>query len=154
MFVLFERKCPAKCTSQDIPPWFQERGLELRTSGLDYLKISLTRLGDQQTSIGWVKTFFFQQGTFLSNFKLGVGDMAKISYHNFITILCHVGFTILSDQCSQNNFPIIQTKPFKVTKYVKEWWIFRPKWAKIKIFFIILYLLLKNKNKDTHYKNT
>ncbi len=23
MFVLFERKCPAKCTSQDIPPWFQ-----------------------------------------------------------------------------------------------------------------------------------
>ncbi len=23
MFVLFERKCPAKWTSQDIPPWFQ-----------------------------------------------------------------------------------------------------------------------------------
>ncbi len=23
MFVLLERKCPAKCTSQDIPPWFQ-----------------------------------------------------------------------------------------------------------------------------------
>ncbi len=23
MFVLFERKCPAKWTSHDIPPWFQ-----------------------------------------------------------------------------------------------------------------------------------
>ncbi len=53
---------------------------------------------------------------------LGVGDMAKISYHvfffkyhNFIMILCHVGFTILSDQCSQNSFPIIKTRPFKVT---------------------------------------
>ncbi len=41
--------------------------------------------------------------------------MAKISYHDFITILCHVGFTILSDQCSQNYFPVIKTKPFKVT---------------------------------------
>ncbi len=48
--------------------------------------------------------------------------MAKISYHvfffisqlhDFIMILCHVGFTILSDQCSQNNFPI-KTRPFKV----------------------------------------
>ncbi len=28
-----------------------------------------------------------------------------------------IGFTILSEQCSQNNFPIIKTKPFKVTKY-------------------------------------
>ncbi len=33
--------------------------------------------------------------------RLGVGDMAKISYHiffkyhDFITILCHVGFSIL-----------------------------------------------------------
>ncbi len=34
--------------------------------------------------------------------------------HDFI-ILCPVGFTILSDQCSQNNFPIIKTRPFKVT---------------------------------------
>ncbi len=36
-------------------------------------------------------------------------------YHDFIMILCHVGFTILSDQCSQNNFPIRKTRPFKVT---------------------------------------
>ncbi len=35
--------------------------------------------------------------------------------HDFIMILCHVGLTILSDQCSQNNFPIIKTRPFKVT---------------------------------------
>ncbi len=93
--------------------------------------------------------------------------MAKISYHafffffleisrfhDFITILCHVGFTILSEQCSQNNVPVIKTNPFKVTKYKNEWWIFRPKWAKIKIFVIILSLLLKNKNKVTHYKYT
>ncbi len=36
-------------------------------------------------------------------------------YQNF-PILCHVSFTILSEQFSQNNFPI-KTKPFKVTKY-------------------------------------
>ncbi len=36
-------------------------------------------------------------------------------FHDFIMILCHVGFTIFSDQCSQNNFPIIKTRPFKVT---------------------------------------
>ncbi len=32
--------------------------------------------------------------------------------------------------------------------------IFRPKWEKIKIVVIILSLLLKNENKDTHYKYT
>ncbi len=41
----------------------------------------------------------------------------KISYHDFITVLCHVGFTIVSEQCSQNNVPVVKTKPFKVTKY-------------------------------------
>ncbi len=39
----------------------------------------------------------------LNDCLLGVGDMAKISY------LCYVGFTILSEQRSQNNFPIIKT---------------------------------------------
>ncbi len=64
------------------------------------------------------------------------------TFHDFITILCHVGFTIFffSEQCSQNNFPIIKIKPFKVTKYKKEWWIFKPKWVKIKIFVIVLSL--------------
>ncbi len=61
-------------------------------------------------------------------------------------------FCKLFEHYSQTNFPIIKTKPFKVTKYKKEWWIFRPKWVKIKIFVIILSLLLKNENKDTHYK--
>ncbi len=56
----------------------------------------------------------------------------------FFTILCHVGFTFLSVHYSQTNFPIIKTKPFKVTKYKKEWWIIRPKWAKIKIVAIVL----------------
>ncbi len=60
-------------------------------------------------------------------------------------------FCKFSEHYSQINFPIIKTKPFKVTKYKKEWQIFRPKWVKIKIFVIILSLLFKNKNKDTHY---
>ncbi len=59
-------------------------------------------------------------------------------YRDFITILCHVGFTILSEQCSQIISLLQKTNPFKVTKYKKEWWIFRPKWAKIKIFAIII----------------
>ncbi len=28
----------------------------------------------------------------------------------FITILCHVGFTIVSDRCSQHNFPFFPHK--------------------------------------------
>ncbi len=67
-------------------------------------------------------------------------------------ILCHVGFTILSDQCSQNNFPIIKTRPFKVTNIKLMVDICEVGEDKICIivFFIILCLLLKNKNKDTH----
>jgi len=72
--------------------------------------------------------------------------------HNF-TILWHVDFTILSEQCSQNNFPITKTNPFKVTKHEKVWWIFRPKWGKIQIFVIILSLLLKIRTK-IHITNT
>ncbi len=73
-------------------------------------------------------------------------------YHNF-TILCHVDFTILSEQCSLNNFLCTKTNPFKVTKYKKVWWMFRPKWGKIKIFVIILSLLLKIRTK-IHITNT
>ncbi len=36
------------------------------------------------------------------------------------TILCHVSFTILSEHYGQTNFPIIKTKPFKVTEYKKR----------------------------------
>ncbi len=58
--------------------------------------------------------------------------MAKISYHVFffyITISRFYNdslsccFTILSEQCSKNNCPIIKTKPFEVTHIKKEWWI-------------------------------
>ncbi len=63
-------------------------------------------------------------------------------------------FCKLFEHYSQTNFPIIKTKPFKVTKYKKVWQIFRPKWVKIKKIVIILSLLLKNENKDTHYKYT
>ncbi len=71
-------------------------------------------------------------------------------------ILCHVGLSILKlfEHHSQTNVPIIKTKPFKVAKYKKKrMQIFRPKWVKIKIVVIIL-SLLKNENKDTHYKYT
>ncbi len=66
-------------------------------------------------------------------------------------------FCKLSEHYSQTNFnfPVIKTKPFKVTKKKKKKrQIFRPKWVKIKICVIILSLLLKNKNKDTHYNYT
>ncbi len=84
---------------------------------------------------------------------LGVSDMAKISPFFFLEIS---RFTILSrffvmlvflfcklfEHYRQTNFLIIKTKPFKVTKYKKVWWIFRPKWVKIKnlchyFFFVI-----------------
>ncbi len=41
----------------------------------------------------------------------------KITIHNFSTILCHVGFTKLSKEYSQTDFPTLKTKPYKVTKY-------------------------------------
>ncbi len=56
--------------------------------------------------------------------------MLKISYHIFFfeisnfTILCHVDFTIVSEHCSQNIFPITKTNPFKVTKYKKVKYLF------------------------------
>ncbi len=80
--------------------------------------------------------------------------MAQISYHYFFffkyhnfTILCHVDFTIVSEQNSQNNVPITKTNPFKVTKYNKVWWIFRPKWGKIKNLCHYFIFVIKNKNK-------
>ncbi len=47
--------------------------------------------------------------------RYGKNIISQFNFHDFITILCHVGFTILSYQCSQNNVPIIKTRPFKVT---------------------------------------
>ncbi len=58
---------------------------------------------------------------------LGVGDMAKISYHDFFSeisrftilsrffVMLVLLFCKLSEYYSQTNFPIIKTKPFKVT---------------------------------------
>ncbi len=40
-----------------------------------------------------------------------------LKFLDFITVLCHVSFTSLSEQYCQTNFPIIKTKPFKETKY-------------------------------------
>ncbi len=78
--------------------------------------------------------------------------------HDIITILCHVGFTILQVvwALQPNLFPYYKDKAFqgKKRRRKKEWQIFRPKWVKIKIFVIILSLLLKNKYKETHYNYT
>ncbi len=76
-----------------------------------------------------------------------------IEQKSFFVMLVFL-FCKLFEHHSQTNFPFIKTKPFKVAKYKKEWQIFRPKWVKIKIVVIILSLLLKNENKDTHYKYT
>ncbi len=54
------------------------------------------------------------------------GSARGIMIHDFITILCHVGFSVLQDKAFQGN---------------TIWRIFRLKWVKIKIFVIILYLL-------------
>ncbi len=63
-------------------------------------------------------------------------------------------FCKLFEHNSQTNFPIIKTKPFKVTKYKKYGRYFlQAKVGEDKIF-IILSLLLKNYNKDTHCKYT
>ncbi len=52
-----------------------------------------------------------------NSFRLGCDDMAKISDHNLIpdSLSCWF-FTIVSEQYSQTNFPIIKDKSFKVTK--------------------------------------
>ncbi len=97
-----------------------------------------------QEALKWGNVLLFQR----HGFELGVGDIAKIisrfSFRN-ITIICHVGFTILSEQYSPNNFPIIKPKPFKVTNKNKK------KWAKIQIFVIILHCLTRTK---VHITNT
>ncbi len=88
--------------------------------------------------------------------------MAKISYHDFllkyhdITIpRFYRDFIMMLVLLFCLNS--VETKPFKVTKYkyVYILCIFRPKWAKIKIFVIILSSLLKIRTKihitNTHY---
>ncbi len=97
-------------------------------------------------ALKWGNVLSFQR----HGFELGVGDIAKIisrfSFRN-IRIICHVGFTILSEQYSQNNFPIIKTNHFKVTNKKKK------KWAKIQIFVIILYCLTRTKEHITNTHN-
>ncbi len=87
--------------------------------------------------------------------KLGVGDMAKISYHVFLEISrfhdslsCWFNYFIWAVQ--PKCFPIIKTNLFKITKYKKEWWIFRLKWAKVKNLCHYFIFVIQNKRKDTH----
>ncbi len=79
--------------------------------------------------------------------------------HNFILILCHVGFTILQVvwAVQPNCVPILRIKPYKVTKYkIKKngWHLVGNDIYFIILFYVIILSLLKNKNKDTHYKWT
>ncbi len=52
--------------------------------------------------------------------------MAKIyhncffKYHDFITILCHVGLTILSEHLQSNSFPSYKDKAFQGNKILKR----------------------------------
>ncbi len=78
--------------------------------------------------------FTFNRGG--GGIQVGVGDMAKISYHNYIYIYIFFfwNITILSrffvmlvllfcklpEYYNQTYFPIIKTKPFKVTEYKKS----------------------------------
>ncbi len=66
-----------------------------------------------------------------------------ITIQDLITILCHVGFSILQvvEHYSQTNFPIIKTKSYKGIQYKKVWRTFSPKWVKMKTIVIILSLL-------------
>ncbi len=66
--------------------------------------------------------------------RLGVSLFTILS--RFFVMLVFL-FCKLFEQYSQTNFPIIKTKLFKVTKYLKVWQIFRPKWVKIKVFVIV-----------------
>ncbi len=99
--------------------------------------------------------------------EVGVGDMEKNIISRFVlemsrfTILSRffvmlvLLFCKLSEHYSQTNFPITKTKPFKVKQKKKKngRYLGQSGW-RIKIFVIILSFLLKNKNKDTHYKYT
>ncbi len=62
----------------------------------------------------------------------------RLGVSRFFVMLVFL-FCKLFEHYSQTNFPIIKTKPFKVTKIKKGWQIFRPKWVKITIFVIILF---------------
>ncbi len=85
--------------------------------------------------------------------KYHVTIVLEISQFNyFITILCHVGFTIVSEQCSQNNFPITKTNPFKVTKYKNYGWYLDQSGRRLKSLSLF-YLLLKIRKK-LHITNT
>ncbi len=58
--------------------------------------------------------------------------------HSFSTILCHVGFTKLSKEYSQTDFPTLKTKPYKVTSYkIKNGKDIQAKEGEDKIFIII-----------------
>ncbi len=106
-------------------------------------------------SFGYVILICFSTHTLQPLIFLGQsrgGRYGKNIISLFIFLLLNVDFTIVSEQCSQNNFPITKTNPFMVTKYKKVWWLFRPKWGRIQIFFIILSLLLKITN--IHITNT
>ncbi len=72
-----------------------------------------------------------------------VKNISQFFLNITISRFYHDSLSCWSEQYSQTNFPIKKTNPFKVKKYKKEQWIFRPKWAKMRIFVLILSLLLK-----------
>ncbi len=82
---------------------------------------------------------------------LGVSRFTILS--RFFVMLFFL-FCKLFEHYSQTYFPIRNTKPFKVTKYLKiTWKIFRPKWVNIKIFVILFYLCYKKMRNKIHITN-
>jgi len=63
-----------------------------------------------------------------------------LSWFFFMLVLL---FCKLFEHYSQTNFPIIKTKPFKVTTFKKGWWIFRCKWVKVKICHYFIFVIKK-----------
>ncbi len=64
-------------------------------------------------------------------------------------ILCHVGFTILSEKFSQK-FPYYKDKAFRIQNKKNGGYLDQ---GVKKNLVIILYFFIKNENKDTHYKH-
>ncbi len=83
--------------------------------------------------------------------RLGVGDMAKISNHNFffffisrfhdfIMILCHVGFTILSEQSTAKLISLLQRQILSRSQNIKMNGGYLgqsgPRWESLSLFYI------------------
>ncbi len=83
--------------------------------------------------------------------RLGVSRFTVLS--RFFVMLGFV-FCKLFEHYSKTHFPIIKTKPFKVTKYLNSIADIYAKVGEDKNLCHYFIFVIKNLNKDTHYKYT